>query len=325
VVLAVAPVDLPLHFPGLLVEWVLRVSKDSAAGPPVEEVFTDSSFVESSLLVEQGIFEVVSVTEVLPDSIFVVLVVLVSQSLLVVALVGQVDLGLATVDNAFRSFVVRALLVLDRSLQVLGLAEVLLDSEFVQFGVLVSERLLVDFRVLEFLGSEGLGLEHGSLVRSQDGEFLGISGLAVLASQEFSRDGSDWGLGGLRSRGSRGGLGRQGSLGSSRRLGEKSRSRFTSLEVLVVFPGFNVEFLDVTSIESREEFTSLEVVVVNDFTGLDFIPSLSSEGNSESGSTEDGDSKESDFGRHDDLVIKSFLRTCVELKNEVKLVQRTCR
>lgn len=186
VVPAVAPVDLPLHFPGLLVERILGVGKDVHAGLPVEEIFTDSSFVESSFLVEQRIFEVFSVAEVLPDSIFVVLVVLVSQSLLVVALVGQVDLGLATVDNAFRSFVVRALLVFKRSLQVLGLAEVLLDSEFVQFGVLVGERLLVDFRIFEFLGSDDLGFDHGSLVRSQDGEFLGISGLAVLASQEFS-------------------------------------------------------------------------------------------------------------------------------------------
>ena len=230
-VTTVAPVDLPLHLPGLLVVRAGRVGKDGLASLSVEEILSDSSLVEPSLLVEQGIFEVLSLAEVLLDSIFVVFVVLVCQSLLVVALGLQVNLGLLTVLDAFRSLVIRTLLVCECFLQVTRLAEVLVDGELVQFAVLVSERLLVDFRVFQFLGGAGLGADHGSLVRRQVSELLGIQlgglgGLALEFSGEFSGDGS---LGSLGSGGSGGGgwglggLGSQGSLGSGWRLGHESR------------------------------------------------------------------------------------------------------
>jgi hypothetical protein len=320
-VATVVPVDLPLHFPGLLVEGAVGVRKNALADLSVKEIFTNSGFVELGLLVEQGILEVVSLAQVLPGSIFVVLVVLVCQSLLVVVLVRQVNLGFATVENAFRNLVVRALLVCESCLQVLRLAEVFQDGQLVQLAVLVKERLFVDFGILEFLGSDGLGADHRSLVRRQVSElrirFSGLAGLGLgLESRSDGGGGRLGGHGGLRS------LGGYGRLGRWSLRGQKSRSRLTSLELIEIFSNFKVQALNVTSVKRRvghlEELTSLEVVVVIEFTGLDFVTGLSGHRDSKCGSTEDSDSKVSDFGRHDVWIIRSFLRTCVKLENKVK-------
>jgi hypothetical protein len=116
------------------------------------------------------------------------------------------------------------------------------------------------------------------------------------------------------------GLGRQWGL----RSGGNSGS-LTSLKVFEIFPGFEVQRLEVTGVKRRvgtnlqihlEKLAGRQVVV--DFTSLDIISGLTSVGSSKCGSTEEGDGKESDFRSvlHDVLVIRG-LRTRVELDEEV--------
>ena len=127
----------------------------------------NSSFVETSLLVGQGVLEVFAVGQVFPDSVLVELVVLVSQSFLVVVLVRQVNLGFVVVENALGSFVVRAVGVGERFLQVFRLAEVLQDGEAVELALLVEECVVVKFNIFESLGSSFLQTMLSFLVFSQ--------------------------------------------------------------------------------------------------------------------------------------------------------------
>jgi len=123
--------------------------------------------------------------------------------------------------------------------------------------------------------------------------------MGVLSSLDVSGLGLQWSLGGLE--GLRG-------LGGS-------RCNLTGLEVIEIFPGFKVQGLEVTSIKSRvgtglqihlEVFASRELIV--NFTSLDIVTGLTAEGGSKCGSTEEGDSKESDFRSvlHDVLVIRGL-------------------
>jgi hypothetical protein len=95
--------------------------------------------------------------------------------------------------------------------------------------------------------------------------------------------------------------------GTLRGLGDRSGSlTSTSLEVLVIFTSFKRRVI--TSLQVHiVGLASSEVVV--DFASLDIVLCLTSKGESKCGSTEEGNSKESDFGSvlHDDLVM----RTCV--------------
>jgi hypothetical protein len=115
-------------------------------------------------------------------------------------------------------------------------------------------------------------------------------------------------------------LGRQWRLRGwrLRGLGGSSGS-LTSLEVLEIFPSFNVHGLKVTSVNRRVgtglqvhlvELASREVVL--NFTSLDIVPSVTGERGSKCGGTEESDSKESDFGSvlHDVLVIRGLENSC---------------
>jgi len=161
-------VDLLLQFHGLLVERAGRVGKNLLAGLLVEEIFVDSGFVESCLLVGQGKFKVVAERQVFLNSVFVELVVLVFQSLLEVLLLRQVNLGLVVVENALGSLVVRAVGVGKCFLQVLRLAKVLQDGEVVELALLVEECVVVEFDILEFLSSDLLCAVHCLLVLGQE-------------------------------------------------------------------------------------------------------------------------------------------------------------
>jgi hypothetical protein len=89
----------------------------------------------------------------------------------------------------------------------------------------------------------------------------------------------------------------------------------TSLEVFEILPSFQVQGRYVTSVEGRvftslqvglEELASLEVDI--NLTSLDIVLGLTGKGGSKCGSTEESDSKESDFRSvlHDDLIIRSL-------------------
>jgi hypothetical protein len=122
--------------------------------------------------------------------------------------------------------------------------------------------------------------------------------MAVLFGLLVRRLGRQWGLRGV-----------SGSGGS-----------LTSLEVFEIFPSFQVQGLNVTSVKRRVG-TSLQVhlvelasreVVVN-FTSLDIVPGLTIKGGSKCGSTEEGNSKENDFRSvlHDVLVIRGLEKELV--------------
>jgi len=294
VVLVVVLVDLLLQFHGSLVERVVLVGNGSKAGLAVEEIFVDSRLVEMSRLVGQGYLEVVSVGQVNLDSVLVVFVVLVFQSLLEVLLVRQVSLSLAVVENVLSRLVVMTSAVFERFLQVFRLAEVFQDGEVVELVFLVNERVVVKFKILEFLRSNLPQATLSFLVLSQKDMlvFEAVLGAVLRARlvDFMGRGGRQWCL-----------------REAVRWLGNRSgRLTSTSLEVLEIFPSFKRGVI--TSLQVHVgELASSKVVV--DFPSLDIVLCLASKGESKCGSTEKGNSKESDFGSvlHDDLVI----RTCV--------------
>jgi hypothetical protein len=109
-------------------------------------------------------------------------------------------------------------------------------------------------------------------------------------------------------------------------------SDLTGLEVVEIFTGFKVHVLEITSIEGRVgtslhvdivELASSEVVV--DFTSLDIVLDVTSIRSSKCGSTEKGNSKESDFGSvlHNGLVVRSLENSCRFGEGSEVVVQRT--
>lgn len=203
-------VELLLQFHGSFVVLVVLVGNSFFANRRVEEIFVNGLGVEVSVLGRQGMLEVLRAGQVLLDGILVELVVLVFQSLDVVFLFREVSLGLLAVSNALRCFVILTFLVSEGLLQVAGVVEELGNRKFVQFALLVRERLAVNSVVLQLFegsfpgGNPGLVnlnqfMELGTLV------FLNFGVVTFVSSRHGC-------LGGLRTVGGRVG---NGVLGSS--------------------------------------------------------------------------------------------------------------
>jgi len=157
---------------------------------------------------------------------------------------------------------------------------------------------------------------------------MAVLAMAVLASLDMRRRGSLAVRGLGRSLNVRG-LGRSldvRGLGRQWRLRSGNSGSLTSLKVFEIFPGFEVQRLEVTSVERRVgtnfqiqlvKLAGREVVV--DFASLDIESGLTSVRGGKCGSTEEGDGKESDFRSvlHD-VLVKRSLRTRVELEEEVR-------
>ena len=319
-VLKVVLVDLLLQFHGRLVELVGLVGEDKLSGPVVEEVRVDSRLVEVGVLVGQSVLVVVSLRQVNLNSILVVLVVLVFQSLLEVLPVRQVSLSFVVVEDALSSLVIRAIRVCERFLQVLRFAKVLQDGKAVELVFLVSECGLVEFEVLEFLGGDLLCVAYMFLVCGQNGLVevtVGVGAVGLMGDLSVRGVGRQWGLRG-RLRGLRGSLQNKILMSYTSAViifNPTYRGSLTSLEVLEVFPSFKVQVLNVTGVKRRVG-TSLQVhivelasrEVVTNFTSLNIVLGLTGKRGGNCGSTEEGDSEESDFGSvlHDVLVIRGL-------------------